>query len=65
MNVPDVLCEGIGMRTCDGCARNVDHYPGAAPARLLDPAAKPPTQCADWRPLPHGFVRGQRAEVRT
>ncbi len=62
MNAPDLLCEGLGMRTCDSCARNVEHYPRAQPARLLEPAARPPSKCADWRSLPPGF---RRAEVRT
>ncbi len=64
MNQPDLLCEGIGMRTCDGCARNLDNNPGANPERSLKPAAKPPTWCAHWLPLPHRGVRSKHTEAR-
>jgi hypothetical protein len=41
------LCDGLGMRSCDTCARNVDNNPGIVPESTIKPAADPP-RCTDW-----------------
>lgn len=48
------LCDGLGMPSCYGCKRFVEHYPDhvlAVNRSRLQPAADPP-RCADWMALP-------------
>lgn len=50
--IPNGLCEGLGLRACETCARNVDNYTAEQRTnrRLIHPAASPP-KCADWMPI--------------
>lgn len=45
------LCDGLDLRCCVTCARNVDNNPGEYPERTIKPAADPP-RCADWKAIP-------------
>lgn len=45
------LCDGLGMRACATCARNVDNNEGIVPDRTIRPAANPP-RCMDWCAMP-------------
>lgn len=45
------LCDGLDLRCCITCARNVDNNPGEYPERTIKPAADPP-RCADWKAIP-------------
>lgn len=45
------LCDGLDLRCCVTCARNVDNNPGECPERTIKPAADPP-RCADWKAIP-------------
>lgn len=45
------LCQGLDLRCCASCARNVDNNPGVVVEHTLKPAADPP-RCADWKAIP-------------
>lgn len=45
------LCDGLDLRCCVTCARNVDNNPGEYPERTIKPAADPPRR-ADWKAIP-------------
>ena len=44
------FCEGMGMRCCDTCVRNLDNNPGVHPERTIVPMADPP-HCGGGRPF--------------
>lgn len=45
------LCDGLDLRCCMTCARNLDNNPGVHVQRTIKPAANPP-RCADWKSMP-------------
>lgn len=48
-------CVNEGLRICETCKRNIDHYPEleriVPRINFLKPAADPP-RCADWAAMP-------------
>lgn len=52
------ICEGLGMRSCETCARHVERFTEAvrnATTVRLRPMAVPP-RCTDWLEMPQRAI---------
>lgn len=56
------FCEGMGMRCCDTCVRNLDNNPGVHPERTIVPMADPP-HCGDWKAIPMRAIDASHGRV--
>jgi hypothetical protein len=52
------ICDGLGMRSCESCARHIDRFSKAVQAATttrLKPLATPP-RCVDWLEAPQRAI---------
>lgn len=61
MTTRHALCQGAGLRLCDGCHRHADHHPAAA-ARQHQPWVNPTQsdRCPQWLARPHAITPTDR-----